>query len=1095
MSTPTVTIGGTSCSGVTFNSSTSLSCTSPSHAAGIVDVVVTNPDSTVGTYFGGYQYNPAPTLTTVSPTAGTIFGLNTLTVNGTGFEGGIVVTVGGNSCPVTTLTSTQLQCTLASHSAATVNVVVTNTDGQTVTLTSAYTYQPAPTVTSVSPVGGPPGGGTSITITGTGFLSGATAALSGANCGGLTVVNSTTITCTTGASSSGNKTMTVHNTDGQSGSLAGAFQYNSAPTLSAVSPVSGALAGGTAITLTGTNFVAGASVTVGGNPASSVVVVNATTITCNTPSHSAGLVDVIVTSDVQSATLSSSYTYEAAPTISSVVPVGGPLAGGTAITITGTGFLSGAAVTVGGTSCSGISVVSSTSITCTTPSGSAGAQDVVVTNTDTQAGTSVGGFTYEAAPTLSAISPTAGALGGGTLVTLTGTNFLSGASVTIGAVNCIGVSVLSGTSATCTTGSHSAGATNVVFSNADSQSATLVAGYLYEAGPTFTSVSPTAGPLAGGTNITITGSNFLGSPTVNLGGASCTVSSSNATQIFCQTTTHVAGATNLVITNPDGQTATGTGAYTYQAAPTVTSVTPIGGTPSGGTSVTVTGTGFVSGASVTFGVTPATGVTVVNSTSITATTPAGAAGAVNVTVANSDGQSGVGTNVYTYENPPTLSAISPTAGALAGGTAVTLTGTGFLTGAIVSIGGSLCNSLTVVSATQITCTTSSHAAATVGVTVTNLDTQAVTLAASYTYEASPNVTSISPTAGPLAGGTAMTITGTGFLSAATVTIGGNPCTSVVVVNSTSITCNNASHAAATVDVTVTNTDTQASTLSSSYAYQAAPTVTSVSPSAGSTGGSTLITITGTGFVTGATATVGGNNCTGPSVTNSTTMTCTTASHSAATVDVIVSNLDGQSGTGVGAYIFRPAPTVTAVSPLAGNTGGGTAVTVTGTGFVAGAGITFGVGAGTGVTVVNSTTITATTPSHSAGAVNVVVTNVEGQLGTDTNGFTYSSNAAPTISALSPIGGDTAGGTFLTITGTGFVAGATVKIGASSCTGVSVVSSSSITCNTPLGPRDRSASRSPIWITKLLPTIATNTTRPRPSSLSLRQLAQRWEVPS
>ena len=61
--------------------------------------------------------------------------------------------------------------------------------------------------------------------------------------------------------------------------------------------------------------------------------------------------------------------------------------------------------------------------------------------------------------------------------------------------------------------------------------------------------------------------------------------------------------------------------------------------------------------------------------------------------------------------------------------------------------------------------------------------------------------------------------------------------------------------------------------------------------------------------------------------------------------------------------------------------GGTAVTVTGTGFLAGATVTFGGTAATNVTVVNSTTITATTPAHTAGAVNVVVTNTDGQSGT------------------------------------------------------------------------------------------------------------------
>ena len=86
-------------------------------------------------------------------------------------------------------------------------------------------------------------------------------------------------------------------------------------------------------------------------------------------------------------------------------------------------------------------------------------------------------------------------------------------------------------------------------------------------------------------------------------------------------------------------------------APTVASVTPNSGTPNGGTGVSITGTGFVAGATVTFGGTPATGVTVVNSTLITATAPAHAAGVVSVVATNTDSQSGTLANGYTYVSP------------------------------------------------------------------------------------------------------------------------------------------------------------------------------------------------------------------------------------------------------------------------------------------------------------------------------------------------------------------------------------------------------------------------------------------------------------
>src|SRR6266849_7825782 len=87
---------------------------------------------------------------------------------------------------------------------------------------------------------------------------------------------------------------------------------------------------------------------------------------------------------------------------------------------------------------------------------------------------------------------------------------------------------------------------------------------------------------------------------------------------------------------------------------------------------------------------------------------------------------------------------------------------------------------------------------------------------------------------------------------------------------------------------------------------------------------------------------------------------------------------------------NPAPTVSGASPTSGTTAGGTPVTITGTGFLAGATVAFGTTAATSVTVASSTTITATTPAHAAGAVNVVVTNTDGQSGPLSNGYTYTS---------------------------------------------------------------------------------------------------------
>src|SRR5207245_11243236 len=129
-------------------------------------------------------------------------------------------------------------------------------------------------------------------------------------------------------------TATVTNPDAQSGTLASGFTYLApAPTVSSVAPSSGPTAGGTAVTITGANFVTGVTVNVGGSAATGVSVVNNTTITATTPTHAAGAVDVMVTNaDAQSGSLASGFTYRVpAPTVETVEPSSGPVGERTAL--------------------------------------------------------------------------------------------------------------------------------------------------------------------------------------------------------------------------------------------------------------------------------------------------------------------------------------------------------------------------------------------------------------------------------------------------------------------------------------------------------------------------------------------------------------------------------------------------------------------------------------------------------------------------------------------------------------------------------------------------------------------------------------------
>ncbi|MEI9982860.1 MAG: IPT/TIG domain-containing protein [Aliidongia sp.] len=173
------------------------------------------------------------------------------------------------------------------------------------------------------------------------------------------------------------------------------------------------------------------------------------------------------------------------------------------------------------------------------------------------------------------------------------------------------------------------------------------------------------------------------------------------------------------------------------------------------------------------------------------TAPTGTAGTMAVRVTTAGGTStAVPADQYTYETVPTVTGLTPSAGPLAGGNTVTVSGTGFVSGATaVSFGGTPGTAVAVASATSLTVTAPIGSAGTVDVRVMTAGGTSTTVPADlYTYEVVPAVTTLSPTAGPLGGGNTVTVTGSGFVIGATsVSFGSMPGTGVVVSGPTSLT--------------------------------------------------------------------------------------------------------------------------------------------------------------------------------------------------------------------------------------------------------------------------------------------------------------------
>ena len=163
---------------------------------------------------------------------------------------------------------------------------------------------------------------------------------------------------------------------------------------------------------------------------------------------------------------------------------------------------------------------------------------------------------------------------------------------------------------------------------------------------TITSVTPLQGSIFGGTQITINGTNLAGTTAVKIGGVDCTnLQVFSPTLVKAVTPAGSAGEVPISVITAAG-TLFSPAPFTYVQL-SIASVSPNQGIYSGGTAITITGS-FLNGAtSVKVGGVPATNVVAVNSTTVTAVTPAGSVGAASVEVTGAKGTA-TATNLFTY---------------------------------------------------------------------------------------------------------------------------------------------------------------------------------------------------------------------------------------------------------------------------------------------------------------------------------------------------------------------------------------------------------------------------------------------------------------
>ena len=532
-----------------------------------------------------------------------------------------------------------------------INSVGNSAPSNEASATPFATTTSAPTVTSVSPNSGTTAGGTSVTITGTGFSAASDYSVEFGNTPGtnMAVVSSTLVTVTSPAGSAGTVDVTIVTSLGRSAtSSSDQFTYvapvTSAPTVTSVSPNSGTTAGGTSVTITGTNFTGATAVSFGTAPAEGFVVDSSTAITATSPAEAVGTVDVTVTtpSGTSATSASDKFTYVApTPTVTSVSPNSGSGDNPPSVTITGTNFTGGTAISFGTSvlTVDDFSVSSPTSIFVpywAVPEGS-GIVDVTVT---TPSGTSATGsddlFSY--LPGVTGVYPGTGPYGGGTAVTIYGFGLGGATAVDFGSAPATNVTVVDDGTITAVS-PPGTGVVDVTVATPGG-SAVLKQGFSYL--PDLSGLYPADGSPEGGTTVTIYGSNLTGATAVDFGSAPAT----NVTVVADSEITAVSppgtGVEDVTVTTPGGSAVLKQG---FSYLPELSVIYPSSGSTTGGATVELYGSSLTGATAVDFGSAPATNVTVVSDTVVTAVSPPGT-GVVDVTVTTPGGVSAP--EPYTY---------------------------------------------------------------------------------------------------------------------------------------------------------------------------------------------------------------------------------------------------------------------------------------------------------------------------------------------------------------------------------------------------------------------------------------------------------------
>jgi IPT/TIG domain len=490
----------------------------------------------------------------------------------------------------------------------------------------------------------------------------------------------------------------------------------------------------------------------------------------------------------------------------------------------------------------------------------------------------------------------------------------------------------------------------------------------------------------------------------------------------------------------------------------VTRLLPPRGASAGGTPVLIEGSGFLrdfapSGTqakpltTIRIGGNQVQDFQIIDDQTIEVRTPPGVSGPASVSMRNPNGNF-VCNNCFTYFDELVVTSFTPRSGPLAGGNEITITGQGFTTDTQVLFGVFSSPRITFVSATQLKAIAPRGAAADLVDLVVYNKNGVSTQRRGYSYLPDLRITSLSPVTGPIAGGTTVTLTGTGFTGATGVKFGALDATGVVVVSDSEVTAVTPAATAGAIDVAIT---TPSGTWTSKRAFTyfdpaGAFAAFGVSPRlirAGDT-----VVLTGQALDSGPlTVTIGGVTATVGAVTFSTAVLTVPPRGAATRVSDVAATIGASTVTATAAAKWRV--TLTSLAPTSGPAAGGTQVALVGANLAPALDITVGTYAATAVSVGSETAAQLTTPVGSGGAASALHVAETSDVENDAvlaDAFTFLEPLS--IGRVQPERGAIAGNTLVTVLGSGFGDSTTVSFGQYRAKDLKFVDSHTITCRTP-----------------------------------------------